>query len=109
MRPIKTTVILTIQLMHYMARTNLPTNFRIASCIHAIGYTQHCDVPLRWVQTLDFDFYASLAKDVGGFLPVMASVHALINQTLRYAHGESVCTHDKYLFSIPSLVHHVSN
>ena len=32
---------------------------------HKIGYTQYCDVQLKQVRTLDLDFEASLAKEVG--------------------------------------------
>ena len=34
------------------------------SQLHEIGYTQHCNVPLRRVRTLDLDFETSLAKEV---------------------------------------------
>ena len=69
-----------------MARTSLPTYSRIAS--YMSGYTQHCDVPLRRVRTLDLDFEASLAKEVGyfsGFLPAMASDHTAMNYYRAYS------------------------
>ena len=50
------------------------TNLFLESQLHEIGYTQHCDVPLRRVQTLDLDFEASLTKEVGYF-SAMTSDH----------------------------------
>ena len=64
---IKTTVIFIIRSMFYMARINLIINLFSDSQLHEIGYTQHFDAPLRWVQTIDLDFEASLAKEVSNF------------------------------------------
>ena len=77
-----------------MARTRF-TNLFSDSQLHEISYTQHCDVPLRRVQTLDLDFEASLAKEVGyfsGFFPVMASDHTPMNYYRAYSKNR--CDHN---------------
>ena len=60
------------------------------SQLHEIGYTQHCDVPLRRVQILDLDFEASRQRSrlfFHSFLSVMAS-----DELLWSLFQESLCS-----------------
>ena len=71
MCPIKTIVIVIVRSRVFHA---------LHSQLHKIGYTQHCDVPLRWVRTLDFDRSESRQRNrlfFHSFLPAMASDHTI--------------------------------
>ena len=72
MHPIKTTVIVIVRSRVLHADSQL----------HEIGYSQHCDVPLRRVRTLDLDRSESHQRSrlfFHSFLPAMASNHTPMN------------------------------